>query len=55
MDGAPYRPVRLMYVLNTETAPVTESTPFNPVRLVVGKIRYCLKNTTRDFPKHKNV
>ena len=37
---APYGPVRLMYLLNTEKAPVTETVPYNPVRPMVVKIRY---------------
>lgn len=36
---APYNPVPLVYVLNTEKAPVNECVPFNMVCLMVVKIR----------------
>lgn len=36
----PFNPVRLMNVSNTEIAPVTATSPFNTVRLMVTKILY---------------
>lgn len=37
---APYNPVCLMDVFSTERAPITETSPFNMVHLMVAKIRY---------------
>lgn len=36
----PYNPMCLMHGLNTEMAPVTETVPFNTVRLMIAKIWY---------------
>lgn len=40
MDRVPYAAARLIYVLNTEIAPVTETALFNTVPLKGAKIRY---------------
>ena len=39
IKNAPYTPVPLMCVLNTEMAHITETAPFRTVRLMVVKIR----------------
>ena len=40
IKNAPYNPVRLMCVLNTEMAHITETAPFSTVCLMVVKIQY---------------